>query len=172
MQDRLKDFMEEHREAFDAETPPTAIWDKIDDQLPQKQSAPIRRLVIRYAKIAAAVFILFGVGMLTGSYLSGNETEFSAETQQEINDLNTFYSRQVNEKLNELKSFSPDNNVIEDIKELDSSFQALKDELGNEVNDHQVIEAMIREYQTKIEILDRVIVRMKSTNKSPKSKKL
>lgn len=172
MQDRLKEFMNEHRDAFDSEMPPDAIRERLEEQLSRKQPPRIRQLITRYVKIAAAVIILFGVGVLTGKYLNDNSSGISMQTEQEINDLNAFYSKMVNTKMQELKSYSSDTEVLDDLKELEVSFQELKSELGNEVNDQQVLEAMVKEYHAKIEILDRVLQRMHASKKQLKSKKL
>ncbi|WP_431211164.1 hypothetical protein ACQ86N_35385 [Puia sp. P3] len=63
MNDRLKQFVSDHREEFDSEEPDLSIWDKIREDLePGKKPTPVVRMQSHWRKysVAAAVILLLG----------------------------------------------------------------------------------------------------------------
>jgi len=80
LEDKLKQFVLDHREEFDTEEPDLAIWDKIRDDIDpgKKKPAPVIRMQSRWMKysVAAAVILLLGGALL---YLKSSRT-----TQPEV----------------------------------------------------------------------------------------
>lgn len=63
---------------------------------------------------------------------------------------------------------------MDDIEELDDSFKELQKELkkhDDQANNEAIVNAMIHNYQTKIEILERVLNRLERKNKNQQSVK-
>jgi len=75
MNDRLKQFVSDHREEFDSEEPDIGIWDKImEDMDPgKKKPTPVVRMQSHWRKysVAAAVILLLGGALW---YLRTNRT--------------------------------------------------------------------------------------------------
>ena len=67
-----------------------------------------------------------------------------------------------------LASYRQDGFVRADFQELDAIYEELKQELEKAPagNEEQVIQAMINNYQTKIEILERVLEKVQSTGQT------
>ncbi|MBS1605617.1 MAG: hypothetical protein JST42_23330 [Bacteroidetes bacterium] len=80
LEDKLKQFVLDHREEFDTEEPDLAIWDKIRDDIDpgKKKPAPVVRMQSRWMKysVAAAVIILLGGALW---YLKSNRSNTSGE---------------------------------------------------------------------------------------------
>lgn len=170
MKDNLKDFIDQHYDDFNNEAPPN-IWDQVADQLPSKDEQPVKRLWLKHlVRIAAAAILLFGLGVFAGQFYANNKQGIASETQKELNDLTFFYSKQVNNRMKVLNGAPKDENLIKDLDELEATFLKLKEDLAENANDKQILEAMRQSYQSKLEILDIVIARR--ANKSDKTKQL
>jgi hypothetical protein len=169
---KLEKFVQENRTAFDDKLPSAMLWEGISDKLneleteePQGKIVSLRSRVYRYVSIAAIGLVLLTVGGLIGSYLTQQQTDnltFGA-INEEYEELENFYSQKVNLKVTELKKYRFDKNLIDDIDELDIAFAELEKELtkqGVEVDNDEIINEMIENYQTKIEILERILNRL------------
>ena len=181
--DGLEKFVKQNRLFLDTDTPSPLVWEGIEEQLEGKPSNVIsiqkggwRVRLYRSIRVAAAVLILMTIGGIIGLYLFGGGEQTSVMTISGINseykELESYYTQKINARITELKTYRYDKSILEDIAELDADFVELKKELGssNEPVDNEVIiNAMIENYQTKIDILERVLKRLE-TEKAPKSK--
>ncbi len=170
----LEQFIQENRAAFDTESPPTGSWAAIEAELPEKEKTASeglnpsllrnRRIRLRAVmRMAAAVVVLLGLGVLLGTYIArpdNNVANSLSDISGEYAEVEYFYSQQVNYNLKQLEAKGVDTNVLNDIKDLEKEFEELKKELGRTQNDEQVIHAMIENYRTKINILERVLNRI------------
>jgi len=170
---KLEKFVQENRDAFDDKFPSEMLWENINNKLNEAEVGkteakiiPLRSRLYRYVSIAAIGLVLLTVGGLIGSYLTqqqqGENLSFGA-ISEEYEELETYYSQRVNTKVNELKKYRYDDNVIDDINELDSAYEELEKELkaqGAAADNEEIINEMIENYQTKIEILERVLNRL------------
>jgi type IV secretory pathway VirB10-like protein len=94
LEDKLKQFVLDHREEFDTEEPDAGIWDKIRDDIDpgKKKPAPVVRMQSRWRKysVAAAVIILLGGALW---YLRSNKNatpgEVANSNQQNTTNPNT-----------------------------------------------------------------------------------
>ena len=154
MKDHLKQYIQEHREAFDTEMPAPDLWKKLEQELPSK-NLKIRKMVWNVAKIAALLVLVFGLGMYLGGRLVQEQTiAKQLEEHTEYQEVELYYSRQVNQKIKEIKATKAD--IAKELAELDTAFQEWKLELGEEATPEEVIDIMIRNYQLKIEILEQL----------------
>lgn len=182
--DKLEIFVRENKAAFDDKMPKDFVWEGIETRLKQ-QTEPsgtlkvisLRSRVYQYTKIAAIGLLLLTVGGFLGSYWT---TQKQAEQlsfgsiNEEYQELETFYAEQVNSQMTQLKKYRIDESLMNDIKELDASFSELKKELEineNDVNNEAIVNAMIENYESKIDILERVLNRLERKKQEEKSVK-
>ena len=180
--DKLEKFVRENRVAFDDKTPPNLVWEGIEARLNQQVATetttkiiPLRSRLYQYTKIAAVALLLLTIGGFLGSYWTSQkqaeQLSFGA-INEEYQELETFYSEQVNLQMTQLKKYRIDESLMNDIKELDASFSELKKELktsGKEADNEVIINAMIENYQSKIDILERVLNHLERKNKDKQS---
>jgi len=166
--DSLEKFILENRTAFDEAVPSLKVWAEIDKQL---EARTARRVSLwRYVRVAAAVVVLLISGSVIGPYFSNNHqsalVSSLAEVAPEYGEMEQYYTKQINQKEQQLASLQPDKKVSEDLKELDRFYADLKKELQNapEGAEEQIVNAMINNYRTKLEILDQVLKKIQSTN--------
>ena len=105
-QDRLEDFIIQHRENFDDAIPSLKVWADIDSQL-TKQKSSGRRKIWMYLRVAASVMFLLMTGGVVGNYLSTDHKEVAA-LNPELQEMEDFYSQQFQKKYAKLTSMPHD----------------------------------------------------------------
>lgn len=171
----LEKFIQENRASFDKEVPSLKVWSNIEKQLhpTQQKSArhiPIRRLL----SIAATVLALLTIGGVIGSYLTKNPVPVILANQEpalpeEYQEVENYYKTQYQQKVNQLANYEVDPEFDYELVQFDKIIEELKVELAKapKGKEERIIAALIQNYQTKIEVLQRVLDRVQSVN--PKS---
>lgn len=165
--DKLEKFILQNRDAFDDDVPSLKVWAAIDQALEEK---PAKRVTLRHSlRIAAAVVFLLMAGAAAGLYLSNHfqTTPASlAELAPEFAELEQYYTSQVDLRMRELVQYRHAHAVQSDLEQLDQVAAELRVELANapKGSEEQIINAMIYNYKAKLEILERVLQKIQSTN--------
>ena len=162
MKDRLEKYITGNAKSFsDAEALPN-LWDRIethlDKELPVSKKRSIRPMYVFISGMAASLII--GVlGVIAYQQISGSDngvTMMSSPTLKEYHQLEKYYIQEVNTRMDNLEALTVDRTIENDLLQLDAIYQELKAELmasGN-MNNHEIIEALIKNYTTKIELLE------------------
>ncbi|MEZ5041020.1 MAG: hypothetical protein R2828_14075 [Saprospiraceae bacterium] len=170
-QDSLEKFIQDHREAFDDAYPSLRSWAVIEQSLTEEKVKQLtsRRLL----KIAAAVLMIFTAGGLIGSYLTQTQHEkanvladFLPDISPELVELEKHYLDQIAQKSAQLASFPQDKEVIDDLQIIDQAMDELRIELevAPRGAEEQIVTTLIRSYQIKVQILERVLARIGTDN--------
>jgi hypothetical protein len=168
--DNLEKYIRENRAAFDKEQPPKRIWEQLDKTLPQKKNKPIR--LWRGFQVAAAVLLLLSVGGVLGSYLTNRN--FAAENiasklPDDFTELENYYQREVSSKMKQLASVNMDEDQVSlELDQLDAALEELKEDilLAPKGTEEQIINAMILNYKTKIDLLETIMTHIKAQSNS------
>lgn len=157
--DNLERFIHDNRGDFDAAVPSLKVWADIDRRLDCRPRG--RVVLMKRLRVAAAVALLLTAGGVAGAYLtkSSQSVKSLADVSPEHAEMETYFTTQVDEKLAKLASYQQDGSVKNDLQELDRVYEQLKLELKEAPPgaENKVIEAMIENYQTKIDILEQVL---------------
>ncbi len=165
----LEHYISQNREAFDTAIPDLKVWSAIDRQLHPTEVAKRRSILPRFLQLAAAAAILLLVG---GFFFSNKAVTSTAaialhDISTEHAEMENYYQRQINQKVSLLNSYSTtDQRIFQDLEQLDESLMELQEEL-QEVpagSEEKIINAMIKNYQTKLMLLERVLQHLQSTN--------
>ncbi len=164
--DKLEKFIIERRDAFDDKEPPKMAWGKIQQELQKDNKTPRRISLWKFTRIAAAIVLLVGLGVVIGRQSSSSEIASVEESYPEFIEAKSYYEFEVNEKLAQLARYSHDSSLDEDMSQLDSFMEELKMELEEapKGSEEKIINAMITNYQTKLDILEKVLDSAKSAN--------
>lgn len=171
MQDNLEQFIQANRDAFDDARPSLKVWADIDRALEHKkpQSFHLRRIL----QSAAAVLLLLLAGALIGHQLSrGPQETTTAETlariSPELAELEAHYNQQIEQKIARLANYPQKETVKADLAQIDETM----DELRNEIvkapagMEEEIVRNLLRSYQLKVQILERVLERIHGTGTS------
>jgi len=166
----MKAYFDRNREEFDDQQPPD-LWKAIEKELPaeakDEKLVPLRRVW----QVAAGVALLIGaawVFSLQGegsSELTNNgQTEVQSVTASypELEEAGIYYQTKIDAASEELKAYPLNDADLESIKLLEDELLALRESLGNEPDDAQVVEAMIQIYRFKLDLMKDLLTQLKN----------
>ncbi len=162
--DNLEEFIKKNREAFDSEKAPEFDWEVL--KKPKAKKAKFRTL--KFIALAASLSLLVGIFFFSKQYQNTSGNDFAdSELSKELPELKNYYSSQVANKFAELEKYNTDPSLAEDIKQMDDFLKDLEEELKAvpPSKRDEVIEAMIKNYQYKVFMLDKVLNQIKKTSK-------
>ena len=161
--DHLKIFIDENRHEFDSDKAPDTVWEKLASQLQYDDPSvnPKNKFPVLYfvSGIAATLLLMitaligYQIGIRNNNYPENNQV-YRSYTLKEKD-----YLQEINHKMDLLEMNSLDPSIQNDLLELDAVYQELKAELleNRNGNTAQIIDALIKNYNTKIEILEIIL---------------
>jgi hypothetical protein len=158
--DQLERFIMDNREEFDEGLPGLKVWAQISRELERRQS---RRFNFRrFSRAAAAALLLLASGAGIGHYFSGWRQEASvdlASISPELAEMERYFNDQYNRQYQILAGYQYDRAVDEELEELGQIMDELKQELLRvpKGSEEKIISDLIRTYQTRTRILERVL---------------
>ena len=171
MKDRLEQFTQQNKEAFDMHEPDAKVWQYI-----KNATIVEKKHKLSWVKYAAAV-IIFVVGFSIGKEYknlisvngSNNGGNVKSLEQTQLIESEYYYTTKINDKLLELEPyFATDPKLKHDIEidfeQLDEFYMELKTDLNDNINNENVIEAMIQSYEMKLEILEGLLKQLKQND--------
>lgn len=177
-QDKLEHFIFENRDDFDVYEPSDELWDRIQKPSPKVIQLNWKTIAVR----VAAVVVIFIASYFFHDMMQSENTQQIAQQQPEMEDqqmeqvqvlmeAEVFYSSQISNTKDEIFKLSGnDKELIDDINfdmvELDDIFQELKDDLKDNSDNEEVIEAMIQNYRIKLQVLEEILTQLNKTKNS------
>ena len=153
MSDKLKSFVDARREDFelfslDVETG----WQEIKEEV--SVSAVGKPFMKPWMTIAASISLVL-IGALIGYRMYS--TDMLAGESSEFIDMQFYYEEMVDTKLQLVRQRVDDPVILEDLEAMDQAFAELKADLRDNVDNEEVLEAMIDNYRLKLQILQRIL---------------
>lgn len=155
MNDRLEDFVRDHRDEFDMLEPDLELWQGVEKKMKRGRKHTFRYYLSRTAAVAA----IFVLSLFAQKYIFKHDV---TKNIPELAEAEHYYSGLINAKLEEVKPFLsefPDikTELDNDLGELDSVYSSLRNDLKDNVANQEVIEAMIENYRLRIDILEEML---------------
>ena len=147
MLDNLKDHIDNKRDEF--ETYPFDVdagWEEIAQKVVPTQQ---KRDPWKIASIVACFALI-----CAGTIFFMNPV---AQEENEIVELERYYNGEINQRISLVKSQLNDHRILEDLNVMDQAFAELKADLKDNVDNQEVITAMMENYQLKLQILEEII---------------
>jgi hypothetical protein len=166
----------DQRSQLDSDTPRAGHEARFLQKLDRQ---PVRRVNFRHVlQIAASVaIILTSAIVLVKQDRSGSKVAVR-EIPTTIMEADQYYTAQVSQRYEEIKEFNFDNEeekviLLGELRELDAYHQQLMSDLEANPGDENVINALIRHYQVKLEVMDQIIIQLNQfkTETSDKNEK-
>lgn len=164
MKDELKIFTDQHRESFekyslDLDDAWMSIEDKLDKLDKKSNHFPWGNLL----KVAAVIFVMFAVGV--GFYINNQRISYNNNgialhnISSDLADTEAFYSSQIDDKLKmiEVSLGNTDPEVNLQMEILDEEYKSLKNDLKDNADSEEVINAMIEYYRLKLGMLEKIL---------------
>ncbi len=159
----FENHIKEQRLLFDTDRPGDGHEERFMQKLDRQ---PARRINFRHAlQVAASVaIILTSAFVLIKQNKSGNKVA-QGEIPAAVLEADNYYATQVNERYDQIRDFSFENSeekavLLDELKDLDNFHQQLMSDLKANPDDGRVINALIRHYQIKLEVMDQIIYQL------------
>lgn len=173
MNEPFDDFIRTRKAAFDTEEPPVDMWERIAAQVDIAETPARRTIGLQWVKYAAAVAVIVASGVWAWLYQSPKQqaVPIASAFEAQINEASRYYEQEITQKQRLVMQLTADQpavseGIAHDMAQLDSSLVQLKRDLGDNVANAEVVEAMIQNYRLKLSILEEVLGYLKS-NEQP-----
>jgi hypothetical protein len=150
MSDRLKEFVDQHRDAFDDREPSSRVWKGVENSLFPSHSLWNSVAIWR---AAAVIFMALSV------YLMVPKEKFSSQNQtalKEFTEAESFYIKQISEKVKLIDGFEASdagNNFEKDFQQLEAMYMVLKEEMKTRPS-QKVKDALVLNLLVQIDLLN------------------
>lgn len=157
---KLEDFIQQHRDAFEEEGPGPRVWASLEKSLPVKQKAPVVRMMARHWwKAAILIALIVNAGILL-RMMPGKKIEHIVVPEME--EVKGYYTSQIERKIDELKRMPDgysqlDSTTQKELQLRNETYVLLEKELQQNPGNERIRSAMVRYYQMKLELLDRIL---------------
>lgn len=180
--DNLEKFIIENREAFDVYEPNAELWNRIHQPAPKTIRLNWKTVLVRVAAVVvifiASYFFHDLMQKDNGKDIAATEQNMENEEKNNVNVLieaEMFYTSQINSAKEEIILLSGnDRRLMDDVNldmvELDHLFDELKNDLKDNSDNEEVIEAMIQNYRIKLQVLDEILLQLKKSNNNANKK--
>ena len=152
--DDLEKLIRDNREAMDIHDPDPSLWNSVETALPKGRTVAIPRLWRAAAAIIIAVAAITAI--LRTTVLTGVKDQSALSI---VRETEQYYSSLINSLYNEAEPMltaNPDirNELEAGMNELDTISRSIREDLKDNVATGDVIEALIRNYRLRIELLE------------------
>ena len=172
MDDRLEKFVRKHRDEMDEKSPSNDLWQKIQGDLKSETRQRSLGTPMVYWRAAAVILLLITSWLVLDRFAGGDvqndNQQVAVAIHPELQEAEYFYVSLISEKRQEIRDLSQKYDLGEDflkeLDELDTMYDLLKKDLANG-DEENLIDAMIRNLQLQIEILNQQLIIIKSIEK-------
>ncbi|MFT3740552.1 MAG: hypothetical protein QM786_17525 [Breznakibacter sp.] len=177
MSQPFDDFIIKHKAGFDTEEPSMDVWERIAVQANIVERPPRRTFGLQWVKYAAAAVVVISTGIWAWNYTKPNRLPVSIESpfEAQVSEAARYYESEINKKQQlvlQLTANQPEisEGINNDMAQLDSTLAQLRQDLGDNVANTEVLEAMIQNYRLKLSILEEVLGYLKTSEEPAKQK--
>jgi len=171
MKDKWKKFAEDHRDEFNSDSPSDSLFEKISPEIKRRREPRMIRLSTVIG-MAAAFLILIGLSLffilninsekenepLTAKIEKPKDDRMVlAKINPDLAETEYYFVTQIDQLMKEVETnqLTPEVKLI--LEQLDTEFNLLKSEMGEQVNSDKIIEALIENYRLKIKLLQKLL---------------
>ena len=158
--DELKHRVEAERNEFEIYTlDADELWSRIDKDLDKTKRLSVMKVIWR---VAAVLVVGIGITWLASLYTSDPYSNGLSlgDLSPELAETEFFYLQQVAEKLQLINASSQgmDPEIMNDLAVLDSAYQQLRMDLKDNIDNEEVVNAMITNYRIRLQILEQILI--------------
>jgi hypothetical protein len=153
--DKLEQYIKDHREELDSEFNPEKSWDKIEKNISNNKGNNFSIWMV-----AASVMLLLSLGWLVYDRIQLTDKIHTLENlsvkDKPYSEIESYYKQNISEKTALVSQLSEEKNIEinSDLKSLNKKYEDLKLKIKNQGAHPQLVNAMIQNLQTQIEILE------------------
>jgi hypothetical protein len=173
----LEKHIKEQRLLMDSDRPREGHEDRFLQKLGRDAAlVPVRRFKVRHAlQIAASIAIILTSAIVLVRQNKSGEKMAQQEVPAAVLEADMYYASQVNARYDEIQGFDFENSeekavLLDELKELETYHNQLMNDLESNPDNDLVINALIRHYQIKLEVMDQIIIQLNQVKKETSKK--
>ena len=155
-------------EDFDILEAPKNHKKRFENKLKAKKN--VKRKIISMS-IAASLLLLISYTFFPKSQISSKKSKVQICNNQELQDIQFYYTSQESEKISKIKQFPIDSTLYnEEVLQVDSLIQKLCIDLKTAPDNDEVIAKVITHYKMKINTLNHILKQLQQVNPKKENK--
>lgn len=172
----LEEFIRRNRAGFEEKGPGAHVWKALEKQLKDQQTPKVVSLLKRHWLKAAAVLVLVVNSVMIYQFLQLKKQQQNLGTiAPELQEAKMYYTSQIEQKLDDISKYPPealglDSAARKELELRNDTWQMLEAELQQNPGNERIRSAMIRYYQMKLDLLDKILEELRA--KQPETKTL
>jgi len=171
--DEIKKFIDLNRDEFDEFEAPENLWNDIEEKLPKKKTEKMVPLST-VLRIAAGVAILLTVAIYSILENDISQVPVTASNTQvtsgdmvfthypELAEAAFYYQSKIDDAETELANYQIEDSDLQSMELLEEEMESLREELGAEVDNERLIQAMMQIYQYKLKMLEDMLKQLRT----------
>jgi len=166
---KLEEYINKNREAFEVyDAHYEHIWEDVSKALDKHSHAPRGSLAVLW-KIAASIVLLVGLAFLIFSAGSNRSLlkgrGYLTAASVEMADAEAYYTNLIDDKITRINQLSGETDHIlqEQLLILDKDYAEMKNDLRDDADGEEVVNAMIEYYRLKLSLLENILRELENT---------
>jgi hypothetical protein len=171
----LDEYIRSNLDRFNSEEPLNGHFERFEDKLGRLERRRIsqpRMVILRIAALVILGLVISYAAIREFNLLKqSKDAIYSGTIGSELDEAEKFYTTQLNISYHKIQNLRFNNDkdekkqVLEELSEMDTQVQAMKQDLKQNPDDERIVHAIINFYQVKMEMMDMIITRtQQSTN--------
>jgi len=159
----LEKHIKEQRLLLDADKPREGHEDRFREKLANE---PVRRINFRHVlQVAASIAVILASAIVLIRSSNSGDKVAVLEIPASVLEADQYYTTQVDQRVDQIRAFTFDNVnekdvLLEELEEMNTYQQQLMNDLEANPDDERVINAMIKHYQLKLDVMDQIIYQL------------
>lgn len=145
-----------------------ALWDAINKDITPRKQAVVRKLAWRKWAVAASFLLAIGAGLFWVNS-PGPNNSIASEKPLEVLEIDAHYQKLINARVVQVKNSTSlteqqKKEIINYLENLESESLELEKELEVNINNVQIIQAIINNYRERLDIMEKLLDRSTDQN--------
>ncbi|MEC5146198.1 hypothetical protein [Chitinophaga sp. 212800010-3] len=174
MPDNFESFIREHRDEFEERGPSPLVWDALEKELSGRKGGKVVQL-LRKNWFRAAVIAVLIVNAAALVYFARHKQQRQQELAvlaPDIQEAGAYYTSRINEKMKLIDAYPTselglDSMALRELELRNDTYKALEKELKNNPGNERIRAAMIRYYQLKLDLLNKILEELQEKHVTP-----
>jgi len=174
---KLEDIIHANRDRFDDLEPGEGHFDRFQQKLRRyhRQNRKFPWGALLKAAVVAVLVVLSGLWVYDQTRSEASPQRLALEkVSPEVREAHIYYTSLMQKKYEQIRQFDFKNQqqkelLLNELKEMDSIYTNIQDDLRANPNDPRVVSALIRHYQMKLEVMNQIVHQLEKI-KQPNNK--
>ncbi|RBL89234.1 hypothetical protein [Chitinophaga flava] len=173
MPDNFESFIQQHRDAFEGPGPSPRVWEALEKELGGSRKGKVVQLLSKnWFKAAVIAVLLVNAAVLFYMTRHKQHQQELANILPEMQDAKLYYTSRINEKLELINAYPAnqlglDSAARQELQLRNDTYKTLENELKNNPGNERIRGAMIRYYQLKLDLLDKILEELQDKHAAP-----